>query len=332
MSSSSLPRVQTQFQPILLKGHERSLTQVKYNMDGDLLFTTSKDNKGSVWYSDTGERLGTYGPHFGAVWDIDPNWNSTYVVTACADASARLFEVTTGKYIARMPNHGVVRSVKWGDGNQFFATASDPFHSRDHGEISIYKCPDDNTEMIASNKDGDPAPLHERLTHFEVEENDKAVCLGWTIADQYILAGFDSGYIIKYDAETGREIIKKKLHGDRVNRLNFNRDKSMFITASKDCSAKLIDPNNLEIIKNFQTDRPVNGAVISPTHPHILLGGGQDAQQVTTTAANQGKFETRFYHMIFGEEFGRVRGHFGPINALDVHPFGRSFASGSEDG
>ena len=27
-----------------------------------------------------------------------------------------------------------------------------------------------------------------------------------------------------------------------------------------------------------------------------------------------------------------MRGHFGPINALDVHPFGRSFASGSEDG
>jgi translation initiation factor 3 subunit I len=34
---------------------------VKYNLDGDLLFSTSKDNKGVVWYSDTGERLGTYG-------------------------------------------------------------------------------------------------------------------------------------------------------------------------------------------------------------------------------------------------------------------------------
>jgi len=36
--------------------------------------------------------------------------------------------------------------------------------------------------------------------------------------------------------------------------------------------------------------------------------------------------------MIYEEEFGRVKGHFGPINALDVHPFGKSFASGSEDG
>lgn len=48
-------------QPILLQGHERAITQVKYNSDGDLLFTTAKDQKPTVWYSDTGERLGTYG-------------------------------------------------------------------------------------------------------------------------------------------------------------------------------------------------------------------------------------------------------------------------------
>ena len=39
----------------------------------------------------------------GAIWDIDPSWDSQYVLTACADANARLFECTTGKYIARMP-------------------------------------------------------------------------------------------------------------------------------------------------------------------------------------------------------------------------------------
>ncbi len=165
-----------------------------------------------------------------------------------------------------------------------------------------------------------------------MDDNDKATCLGWTIADQHIIAGFDSGLIVKYDAATGSEVLRKKVHTDRVNRLNFNRDKSMIITASKDCYSRLLDPNTLEVVKTFRTDRPVNGAVISPTHPHILLGGGQDAQNVTTTSAAQGKFETRFFHTIYGEEFGRVRGHFGPINALDVHPFGRSFASGSEDG
>jgi WD40 repeat protein len=46
------------------------------------------------------------GPHGGAVWDCDPSWDSQYLVTACADANARLFEVNNGRYIARMPHKG----------------------------------------------------------------------------------------------------------------------------------------------------------------------------------------------------------------------------------
>lgn len=45
-----------------------------------------------------------------------------------------------------------------------------------------------------------------------------------------------------------------------------------------------------KIIKEFKSAVPVNGAVISPTHPHVLMGGGQDAQAVTTTSAGQGIF------------------------------------------
>lgn len=53
---------------------------------------------------------------------------------------------------------------------------------------------------------------------------------------------------------------------------------------------------------------------------------------VTTTSSRQGKFETRFYHLCFEEEIGRVKGHFGPINTLAFLPNGRGYASGGEDG
>jgi translation initiation factor 3 subunit I len=330
---SSLPRVNTSFLPILLKGHERSITTVKYNQDGDLIFTAAKDNTPTVWYAETGERLGTYSHHRGAVLDIDPSWDSKHVLTACADGSARLFEATTGKYIARMPHNGAVRACAWGESSRQYATASDPFHSRDLGCLNIFDMPTEDVMEQAPNPTQDPAPLHLPKHEIHVDDNDKAVCLGWTIADQHIIAGFDSGIIVKYDAEYAKEVARNtKAHRDRVNRLTFNRDKTLLVSASRDCFAKMIDPNNLEIIKEYRTARPVNGAVISPTHPHVLVGGGQDAQSVTTTGASSGKFETRFFHMIYGEEFGRVKGHFGPINALAVHPYGKSFASGSEDG
>jgi hypothetical protein len=37
-----------------------------------------------------------------------------------------------------------VRASKWGDGSQFFATASDPFTSRERGCINIYNFPSED--------------------------------------------------------------------------------------------------------------------------------------------------------------------------------------------
>jgi translation initiation factor 3 subunit I len=85
-------------------------------------------------------------------------------------------------------------------------------------------------------------------------------------------------------------------------------------------------------LKTYVVDRPVNAAVISPRFDHVLLGGGQEAHSVTTTRGETGKFETRMFEMIYQTEFGRIGGHFGPINAMDVSPSGLSYASGSEDG
>ena len=81
------------------QGHERSITCVKYNDDGDLLFTAvglitthslkflfcrlyltfrygaqAKDTVPTLWMADTGERMGTYNGHLGAVWDLEPSW------------------------------------------------------------------------------------------------------------------------------------------------------------------------------------------------------------------------------------------------------------------
>ena len=46
---------------------------------------------------------------------------------------------------------------------------------------------------------------------------------------------------------------------------------------------------------------------------------------VTTTTTKAGKFDARFYHLVFEEEMGRVKGHFGPINSLAFHPDGKRY-------
>ena len=49
----------------------------------------------------------------------------------------------------------------------------------------------------------------------------------------------------------------------------------MFISASKDTTAKLWDMDQLEYKKTYKTERPVNSASISPNKDHVVLGGGQ---------------------------------------------------------
>lgn len=114
--------------------------------------------------------------------------------------------------------------------------------------------------------------------------------------------------------------------------MNFNKERTLCITSSKDNLAKLLDVETMEVLKTYETDRPVNSASISPVCEHVVLGGGQEAMSVTTTAGRVGKFEARFFHQIYEEEFGRVKGHFGPINSISFAPDGKSYASGAEDG
>ena len=63
-----------------ISGHERSLTQIKFNKEGDLLFSCSKDHVINVWFSHNGERLGTYDGHNGTVWTIDVDCMSSAVI------------------------------------------------------------------------------------------------------------------------------------------------------------------------------------------------------------------------------------------------------------
>eukprot|EP00794_Sanderia_malayensis_P004547 gene4547-5145_t len=94
----------------------------------------------------------------------------------------------------------------------------------------------------------------------------------------------------------------------------------------------LFDMDNMSQLKLYKTERPVNSASLSPIKDHVVLGGGQEAMDVTTTSARVGKFDARFFHMVFEEEIGRVKGHFGPINSVVFHPDGKSYSSGGEDG
>jgi len=308
--------------PLLLKGHERSLTQVKYNREGDLIFTVAKDKEASVWYSNNGERLGTFIGHGGTIWSIDVDQKSEILATASADFSIKLWKVSNGENVYTWKCEAPVRRVEFTPQNDKFLAVVDAVMGH-KGDISIY---DVNLNDYTNQKE-EPILIIPTKEGFE-----RVTVAGFSYLGKYIIAGHQDGVVSKYDAKTGEFITSIKVHDGLVTDLQFSDDKTYFITSSKDKTSKILDVDNLNILKQFESDSPLNTAAITPLKNFVVLGGGQEARDVTTTAASQGKFEARFYHKIFEDEIGRVKGHFGPLNYIAVHPKGTGYASGGEDG
>jgi len=308
--------------PILLQGHERSLTQIKYNREGDLLFTCSKDSIVNVWYSHNGERLGTYDGHNGAVWSVDVDSQTRFLVTGSADNTMRLWNVSNGKCLYTWEFPTAVKRVAFSpDDSQVVCITEQRMGHQ--GAVRVFNI---NREGDGASQSVEPYSLFNPI-------GSKATVCTFTEGKSIILTGHESGKLALWDVKTGDEIKSyERAHSDVITDLQLAPDRSYLITSSRDKTAKLHDINTLATLKTYATETPLNSASVAPLKPYVLIGGGQEAMAVTTTSLRQGKFETRFWHKIFEEEVGRVKGHFGPINTIACHPNGRSYASGGEDG
>lgn len=255
---------------------------------------------------------------------------SRTLLTGSADATVKLWNCQTGDLLKTFTHRGPVRGVAWSEDNRKFASISDPFVQH-NAKISIF---DTSTgdDYDSDDDEEDPEPILEIDVPKENSRRVQMTNIWWTALNEHLLVAFDNGIVRLYNPTTGDIEDEIKVHEKKINRLQMNRSKTLFITSSADCTSKLYDAVNLKHLKTYTTDRPVNDAVISETKDHILLGGGQEAMSVTTTSGKVGKFETRFFWLVYEEEFGTVKGHFGPINALAINPNGRNYASGAEDG
>lgn len=307
--------------PLALHGHTRALTRVRYNKEGDLIFSAAKDSCPVVWHSGTGQRIGNYDTTLGVIWDLDIDFSTT-LVTAGGSESLFIWDAETGKTIHKVDTHNSARTCAFSySGFQILYTTDSTM------KLLPKICVMDIRDPSQVESPAQAGYFHEE----PVTEKVSAVI--WGPLDKTFITGNEKGTIKQWDIRKPGEVVKKSSeHTTAVTDLQCYHDCTMFISASKDCTAKLFDIDSLEKVKTYQSDRPVNSASISPLRPHVVLGGGQEAMEVTTTAQQSGKFEAQFYHMIYEEEFARVKGHFGPINTIAFHPDGQGYASGSEDG
>eukprot|EP00998_Keelungia_sp_KM082_P006466 NODE_2714_length_1006_cov_91.806598_g2694_i0.p1 GENE.NODE_2714_length_1006_cov_91.806598_g2694_i0~~NODE_2714_length_1006_cov_91.806598_g2694_i0.p1 ORF type:complete len:300 (+),score=72.24 NODE_2714_length_1006_cov_91.806598_g2694_i0:58-900(+) len=255
---------------------------------------------------------------------MDVNFTSTLVATAGADQCVKVWDCLTGECLTTIPHPTPVRCVAFNHGDTAILTVTDQSYNRKPA-VHCYNLPGTTPDELRNCQ----TQYNPWLTH---EVSEKITCAVWGPTNDTIYFSSDDGTIVKLDTHEKLEKSFVQAHKREVRRIVWDAEHLTLISGSLDQSAKLWDGETLKELKVYDNDKPVNDVAISSAMPHVLLGGGTDAQSVTNASHRQNKFETRFYHKVLCEELGAISGHFGPVNALAIAPDGSGFATGGEDG
>jgi len=165
------------------------LTQIKFNRDGDLLFSVAKDQHVCAWFSHNGERLGTYKGHQGAIWTVDVTPDSSMIASGSADNTIRLWEVKTGRLLKTWEFPTAVKRVEFNEeGTQLLGVTE-----KRMGHLGSIVVLNINPDINGEQSD------EKELTI--VCDESKATVAGWSYMNKYIIAGHEDGSVSQYDAK-----------------------------------------------------------------------------------------------------------------------------------
>ena len=240
----------------------------------------------------------------GTIWTVSVDSTSTFLVSGSADNQLRLWRVSTGECLKVWEFPTAIKRAAFSEDDSKILACTEARMGYS-GRIAIM---DVNYENDGKTQADEPA--------LSIDcSRSKAAVAGWTALDKYIVSAHEDGSICQWDPKDG-ELVNRvaNVHEATVMDMQMSQDRTYCLTASRDKTAKvgthrwddcsefsrfspqLIDCESLEVIKAYITATPLNSASLLPEKPYVLLGGGQDAMNVTTTGARQGQFEIRFWH------------------------------------
>lgn len=179
--------------------------------------------------SHNGERLGTYHGHQGALWTVDVDPTSTLLATGGADNTMRLWEVKTGKLLKTWDFPTSIKRVEFSaDGRQLLGVTEK--RSGHLGTIVVYEI----------NPDPEARQSDEHILRI-VCEDSKPTVAGFSYLAHYIIAGHEDGTVSQFDAKSGELLYNTQVHEPDalITDLQWAQDRTYFITASKDKTAKV---------------------------------------------------------------------------------------------
>ncbi|KAK9808918.1 hypothetical protein WJX72_006420 [[Myrmecia] bisecta] len=282
--------------PLVCHGHTRPIVELSYSPvtpDGYFLTSASKDKEPMLRNGETGDWIGTFQGHKGAVWSCVLNDTAVLAATGSADYSARLWDALSGDQTHEWEHPGIVRSVHFAHRSPKLVTGG------------AKKC----LRMYDLQQPG-AAPQIQDVT-------DDIRNAQWHQDDNVILCTYlDKPGISVWDVRS-QSIVKTLATGKVVTSLEILPG-GQYLTTADGHSVKIWDGQKLEVIKEFTSEYIVESASYCPQKKRFA-SGGEDMW-------------VHLYDYETGQEVDCNKGHHGPVHCVRFAPTGESYASGSEDG
>ncbi|XP_073505590.1 serine-threonine kinase receptor-associated protein [Phyllobates terribilis] len=282
--------------PLTCSGHTRPVVDLAFSgitPYGYFLISACKDGKPMLRQGDTGDWIGTFLGHKGAVWGATLNKDATKAATGAADFTAKVWDAVSGDELVTLAHKHIVKSVDF---------TQDSNHLLTGGQDKLLRIYD------LSKPEADPEQIGGHTSAIK-----KAL---WYNEDRQIISAADDKTVRLWDRVSMAE----------VKTLNFNlsvssmeyipEGETLLITYGR--TIALYHTASLELIKSFEAPAPINSASLHPEKDCIVAGGDD--------------FKLYKYDYTTGEELESYKGHFGPVHCVRFSPDGELYASGSEDG
>jgi serine-threonine kinase receptor-associated protein len=282
--------------PLTCSGHTRPVVHLSFSHltpDGYFMISASKDAKPMLRQGETGDWIGTFEGHKGAVWAATLNSDATRAATGAADFTAKVWNSVNGEEVHSFAHKHIVKCVDFAPDSVHLLTGSN------EKLLRIYDL---------NKPEADPDVLSGHTSNLR--------CCLWLDNKQKIISASDDKTLRLWDAKNNCEIKKVDLKFP-ANDIELSGDGRLLTVAYSD-RVTFLDAETLEIIKEFVIASPVSSASLHPDR-NVFVCGGEDFKMYKCD------YES-------GAELESFKGHFGSVHCVRFSPDGELYASGSEDG